>query len=334
MTDTAVAKAARLPQSFRHKKIDVTFEIDTGALGPTATKDVIQLSGLRCRATISEAAMLDGTVLSLRVEGMALPLMNRLSVIQALVTSDNRSYQRNASNTVKVQAGDDATGMSTVFAGQIVEAFVDFSASPGTAFQVSAVNIRDAQTRTAEPTSYPGPTHAATIFSDIAQKAGFSDCVVHGLNIYLRNVYEAGSPAQQLDRLAHAVGAVYHVNTENVLHVYARDYADEQNDEHYPIVDKNTGLIGYPAYNQNGVSFTCLFNPALQMFENMFLKSAYLPQGWVDNQAGQNVPAMPSWGQWNISFLQHDIASEMPNGPWFTYARAQRADLPGKAYTS
>lgn len=332
MNGTTTVTASRMTQSFKKKRIDVSFTVPTGAIGPGSTADKVTLSGLRVRATVTNAGMFTGSQLSLRVEGMTLAMMNRLSVVMAMTNISNQTNTRFSGATVQVQAGDAGGTLSTVFLGDIAEAFVDFSGAPSVAFQVLAYDTLSLKVTTAIPTSYSQPTPAATIFSELAAKAGLT-FANHGVKQTINSFYEAGDLMKQIDKLAHSIHAVYRVDTvTGMLHVWGR--ANDGTQEKTTVkLSKSTGLVGYAAYNQNGIGVTAFFNPALQYMVPFQLVSEYLPEGWVNNQMGQSIPQMPSTGLWKPTLVTHDIASELPNGPWFTQMTAIRAGVPqAKAY--
>ncbi|MFT8978741.1 baseplate hub protein [Gluconobacter oxydans] len=332
MSSTTTVTASRLPRSFAKKQIDVSFTVPTGAIGPGSTADKVTLSGLRVRATVTNAGMLTGSQLSLRVEGMTLAMMNRLSVVMAMTNVSNQTNTRFSGALVEVQAGDAGGTLSTIFLGDIAEAFVDFSGAPSVAFQVLAYDTLPLKVTTAIPTSYGTPTPAATIFSELAAKAGLT-FANHGVSQTINSFYEAGDLMKQIDKLARSIHAVYRVDTvTKTLHAWGRS-SDGTQEKTTVKLSKSTGLVGYAAYNQNGINVTSFFNPALQYMIPFQLVSEYLPEGWTNNQMGQSIPQMPSSGLWKPTLITHDLAAELPNGPWFTQMTAIRADVPqAKAY--
>ena len=263
MSETTTFTASRPQRSFTKKQIDVSFTVPTGAIGPGSTADKVTLSGLRVRATVTNAGMLTGSQLSLRVEGMTLSMMNRLSVVMATVNLSNQTNTRFSGATVEMQAGDAGGALSTVFLGDIAEAFVDFSGAPSVAFQVLAYDTLSLKVTTAIPTSYGTPTPAATIFSELAAKAGLT-LANHGVNQTINSFYEAGDLMKQIDKLAHSIHAVYRIDTvTGMLHVWGKS-SDGTQQKTTVKLSKSTGLVGYAAYNQNGIGVTAFFNPALQ----------------------------------------------------------------------
>ncbi|QDH17398.1 baseplate hub protein [Swingsia samuiensis] len=329
----------RPEMSFTKKRIAITFYIPDGSLGPSGHSDELTISGYRIRATITGGTMLYGSQASLRIEGLPLATMNRLSVVQGMTSKDNQNTIRASNASVIVQAGDDEHGLSTIFRGIIAEAYADFAGAPDVAFQILAYDVGLAKTEIVSPVSYQGKVPVTTIFSDLAERfsrlANKDDgrpkisgiFVNHGLTskTTITNFYKGGNLIDQIDELARAIGATYHFDTNGNLHVWAASRSVNK-DATTVTISKHTGLIGYPSYNQQGIHFTTLFKPTIQFNVPVKIDSTYLPAGWVNNQMGQSITPMPVNGLWNPTFITHDLSCETPNGPWFTYVTAQRTD--------
>ncbi|UMM08412.1 hypothetical protein MKW11_14685 [Gluconobacter frateurii] len=343
MSSTTTSYAPKLQTSFTKKRIDVTFHIPDGSIAPGSDADTVTLTGHRVRATVTMAGFISGSQLSLRIEGMTLAMMNRLSVVQAMINVQNQISIRGSTASVTVQAGDDTFGLSTIFRGTIAEAFVDFSGAPNVAFQVLAWDNQAAKLSPTAPTSYAGTVPAATIFSDLASRAPsawpandptrpsgvFNN---HSVTETVTNFYGCGTVMSQIDHLARSIGAAYAWDVDGALNVWSKGDSTDPS-RITTKINKSTGLVGYPAYNQNGVAFTCLFNPTLRYRVPIRLESEYLPEGWVNNQMGQAIPTLPATGVWSPYTITHDIASETPGGPWFSYVSAVTGVVPQASTT-
>lgn len=327
MTDETITVTAHRPHnSFSKKHINITFTVATGALGPDAISDTVTITGARCRVNIINGGQNYGNQLSLRVEGLSLAMMNRLSVVSGLNDITNSSNSLYTASIVQIDAGDEHS-TSTIFKGQIAEAFADFSGAPDVAFQVTAYATLTYQVDKIEPTSVQGSASAFDILTTIAGKAGLT-AVDHGVsNIFLTNVYQSGDTLTQISGVVNAFGGIYTIDgISKTLHIYPNS---KQIHDIGTVVEVSayTGLVGYPSYNQSGVNLTTFFNPHILYYTPFQLTSEYQPAGWVNNQMGQDVgPAMPVNGLWRPFLIQHDIAAETPGGPWFTYISAIRAD--------
>jgi len=327
MSETTVT-VARLPSSFTKKKIDVTFTVATGALGPSATDDTVTLSGHRCTVEVVNAGMRYACALTLRIEGMTLAMMNRLSVACPPVAANAPDILQGSRNVVTVAAGDDERGMSTIFSGQIFEAFIDFQGAPEVAFQVVAQSALQANIAAIESVSYRGPVKVQSILSDIAARAGL-DFINHGVNLtHPGNWICRGTAGDQIEKICGAFKLPYTIDgvgaqTSPRLTVWPRG-GSSIDTASVPRVTKNSGLIGYPAYSQSGVQFASLFNPNITYWSPVYLEATYLPAGWV-KAAQTQTPQLASTGYWIPFSVTHALESEIPGGRWFTYVEAVSA---------
>ena len=163
---------------------------------------------------VTNAGMVEGSQASVRIEGMTLAMMNRLTMVQALNTVDNPFFEHYNVSEITIQAGDDVSGMATVFIGTVAEAFVDFSASPNVAFQVLSYSTLSLKIKQAIPTSYKGTVSAATILSDLAAKNEYT-FINHGVTKSLTNYYGWGSLDKQINDVITAIKAYSHIDTVN-----------------------------------------------------------------------------------------------------------------------
>lgn len=336
-TNTVTATASRLPQSFTRKKINVTFTIYGDALGPDgAAYDQVKLEGYRCQVDVINASSRCASSLTLSVYGLPTALMNRLSILPGRSDQNASAQVSLGNNSVLVEAGDDRTGMSSVFFGFIGEAFADFSTMPNVAFRVIAYTGLLYQAQAITSTSFSGPVNAATILSQIAAKSGLQ-FTNYGVSKMLPKWYSWGTAVDQVEKVRQAIHCIATIDggsspdastgTLPTLKVWSGNLA-ENAPGIIPKVSAKTGLIGYPSYSQQGVIFTSEFDPRIAFYQPLDLVSNYLPAAWQNNQNGQLAP-MPVNGRWVPVNVSHALDSELPNGRWFTIVEAQRGDLVG-----
>ncbi|WP_338332831.1 baseplate hub protein [Acetobacter sp. LMG 32666] len=311
----------RTSGKLHRRKLDVNFNLVTGGFGPGG-KDNLTLSGHRVRAHITNAGMATGSSLSLRIEGMTLSEMNRMSVIRARQTWQN-------ANRITLYGGDEKTPMTTIFSGYVTAAFADFTGAPNVAFQVEANNLCLAAAKIIPTISFSSAVSLVTVASVVADAMGWT-LVNHGVHTVFPSFYGWGDARSILERLALAAKVVFHVNEDlESLHIWPSDSVDISAEKDMPDISAQNGLIGYPAYSDAGVLFECLFNPNIRYNSPLRLKSNYAPAGWVNNQNGQ-VPAQtsPANGIWTPYIIEHNLESEVPDGQWTTFVGATRGDNP------
>ena len=183
------------------RKINVTFSLAQGSFSESGTNSVT-LPGLRISAKILKAGGPSMGKAQLLIYGMTLSQMNKLSTLGMVIQLVPR-------NTVLITAGDDVSGMGTVFIGTITSAYADFQAAPEVPFNVEAhTGIIEAVTPV-DPLSYSGSTDVATVMSSLATQAGLA-FENNGVSTQLSNPYFPGSVWSQMQAAAKAanIGAV------------------------------------------------------------------------------------------------------------------------------
>lgn len=335
MSESSTAKAGQPERSFTRKQIRVTFTIRSSS-NPGLVLDQETLSGYRCQIEVTNAGLAQGSALSLRIYGLSLPLMNRMSLMPAYMPAANFDLTRTTLNSILVEAGDEERGMATIFDGVVTTAFADFSTAPEPAFQIVSYDVVTPSTKVIPPHSFPAGVSVAGIVSRIAADAGYS-FVNYGVNVWTTApCYLHGTLADQVKQLHKAYRFIF--SYPKVSDVGSREMHQvriwSQNLKDIgggliPRISRKTGLVGYPAYSNYGVSFTSLFDHRLQFMSTFELESDYLPAAWVNNQSGQVAP-MPANGTWVPTMVTHELDSEIPQGRWFTRVEAIRTDYEGK----
>lgn len=301
---------------FMQRALDVTFTVASGGFGAGGA-DTLTLSGLRCHAEVTHAGMPSGSTLLLRIGGMDLPMMNRLSVLSAMPVATAPQQQMQAcGNTVTLQATHGDT-MVAVFRGVVVEAFTDFATAPDVAFVVTASSIAGLQVLPLPPGGYAGAVSVETVLSDIAAQCGLR-LVAHNLGgVMIHDHYGWGCARDRIERIRHAAGIVINIQ-DGTLTAWGRDLATDGDAGTPPLISAGTGLLGYPAYNQDGVSFRTLFRPDI----------AYLSPVRVRSGVAAGGLSMASDGVWTPYRITHHLQSEVPEGAWFTDVAALRTGSP------
>lgn len=278
--------------SFVRRRIDLQFQLGTGAFGEDGS-DTVTLSGLRVSAGISKAGGVSMSEANLRVFGMPLDVMNKLTVLNKL------RYQDQRFNTVTISAGDDETGVAVAFVGTISEAWVDASSAPDVSFVVVAQTGLLDLVKPVAPTSFRGSVDVATVLNGIAvQMVPPRQLENTGVSVQIANPYLVGTLVDQLRTVARAAN----INCIVDDHVVAIWPAGAARGGAVPLISPSTGLVGYPLTTQNGIQLTTLFNPGLAFGLEIDVQSALTPAN----------------GGWSIASVTHEIESETPGGKWFT----------------
>lgn len=300
--------------SYTQRHIDVTFQLGQGSFGESG-QDTVRISGLRVSATITKAGGVSMSSLDMKVYGLTLSQLNDLSILGKPIIDVRR-------NIVTVTAGDDETGMATVFTGTIYEAWPDMAAAPDVYLHITAHSALLDAARPVPPSSYPGPTDVAVIMAGLAQQMGCS-FVNSGVSVILHNPYYPGTAWAQMQAAA-AAAHIYAVIDDlspsqapnssgdggdngtgqaggRVLAIWPMDGS---RGGAIPLISKDTGMVGYPTCTPNGIVVTTLYNPSITFGGNFEVQSILK----VAN------------GTWTVFNVTHELEAEvLENGAWFTH---------------
>lgn len=277
--------------SFTRRHIDVRFSLGQGQFGESG-EDNVTLTGAKVSAQIVKTGGLSDSIANLRIWGLPLDIMNRLTVQNKL------GYQEQRFNQVTILAGGEDDGMSVCFTGTISEAWADFNNMPDVCFLVTAQSGLFEGAKTVDPISFNGTVDIVTMLSGVAAQMKLS-LRNNGVTSRAVNPYYSGSLSEQLQAITRDYMINYSVEN-GVLNIWPSGGAIDDN---IRVISSETGLVGYPMFTQNTLSFKMLFDPAIS---------------W--GQTVQVVNEMtPAEGLWTVAGVSHEIDSEdLGGGMWFT----------------
>lgn len=293
--------------SFENKK-ELRFVITlSGRRFGSSSNDQITLEGFRAIAQINLAGGNQMGNLSAQIYGVSQSDMNACTSL-AWNQKDGQEPE-----TVQVFTIDGAQETS-VFSGTVVNAWGDYQSMPEVFLSIQAAAGFAAKIAPANPTSYRGTVDVATAFSQLVDNMAQTTSpgltfVNNGVDQQLRNVYLAGSWLDQAYALKKAANVeMYYDN--NVLTICPRGKA--LSDTNIPVVSSQTGMIGYPTFDGQGLTFRTKFNPAIQQAQLVKVVSPELSTDAMQVKAN---------GIWMVSSMDHILESEKPGGAWFSTVR-------------
>ncbi|AVA21597.1 hypothetical protein [Rhizobium sp. NXC24] len=274
--------------SFTEKQIVVNFDLANGSFG-SGKNNRATISGLRCSAIIDATGGASSSTMNLSIWGLPLSLMNQLSTVGSQL---NARYN----NAITVEAGDADTATTRVFGGRIFNAFVDGNSQPNVAFRVQATPGTFAAVKPAPPLTVRGSADAAGMMGNLAKQMGFA-FENNGVNVKLSNPYFGGTAWTQAMAIARH-GNFDLIYEPNKMVISPRGQP-RQGDA--ILISPDTGLVGYPMFNQNIVIVRCLFNPDVKQLSLVEVKSDLTPAN----------------GKWQVLSIIYELDSQVPNGKWF-----------------
>lgn len=271
--------------SFSIKSIEVRMQLSSGSFAGGG--DVKIIRGLPVDASIDKIAAPDINKAQIRIMGMKLDDMANLTTLSFMPLSTPR-------NVLELYAGENSeSSLPLVFSGEITLAFADFSAAPDIIFDVTAMTGSYPMQIALAPTSVKDSLPVADVISKLADSAGYS-FRNEGVSGSLKNAVLSGSPLEQIYSAARQVGAKIIIDDNSVILIPI----DKPRSGEVAILSDDSGLIGYPSFNNTGIVCKCLYNPNLKIGGAVQIKSV--------------VPK--ATGQWMVTKLTHSLSAYNPRG--------------------
>lgn len=275
---------------FRKKEIYVSIALAEGQFDNGSNE--ITLPKVPIRLTVDKTGGTELPKLTLDVENILLDTMQRLTV---LAFRPLQSYK----NVIKVDAGEEGMTPDLVFQGEIVSAVPVFDYSGAATFHIEASSGYYPVQKTAQPVSVNTDTTIESLFQQFADEAGYT-LENNGVTGSVRNSVFSGTPIQKARQLAKQTGVDLII--DNNSFVILPSYLDHREGT-VPLLRKDSGLLNYPAFTNDGISAQCLFSPLLEVGGLVKIESI--------------VPKAS--GVWRITKLHHSLEAYAPSsGDWTT----------------
>lgn len=287
--------------SFTQRLISVQLSLANGSFGSGGNSMTIE--GLRCSMRIQVPGGMTKSNLDGVIYGLSLSDMNQLSTVG---TQMSKMYK----NTITVMAGDEQSGMALVYQGTLTSAYVDAAAMPNVGLRVRGQAGAYEAVAPIQPTAMQGQGDVATMMGNLAQQMGLQ-FENNGVQVQLSNPYYYGSAYFQVEQMARHAGIEFLVD-RGTLAIWNPSQARQGG---AVMVAPDTGMVGYPLFNQQNVIVTTIFDPTIRYGGQMQIQS----------------DLTPACGLWNINNLNLELDSIIPHGKWFAtmsgvQANAQQID--------
>lgn len=190
------------------------------------------------------------------------------------------------------------SGENKIFSGGVYASYANMNAQPETALIMNAVAGLELKTSSSSAFSQPGSVPVESMLSAICNIFGFR-LNANKLNGRIaQNPHYSGSPMDQVRDICLDNGLWYRI-FDNVITVWP---AGSTVDDIVPLVSPDSGLIGYPVFTQNGITFQTQF-------------STYLAQG----RAAELRTSLPNAnGRYLLTVVEHFLSSWTEGGSWHT----------------
>ncbi len=291
-TPTSSAKST---EPFAVRKLDFTFQMSAGSTFSGSGSNTTTFTGLRATAHVEFANTPNHGPGQFRIWGMSLNDMNALSRAGLVykVKADNP-------DSILVQAGDDVSGMTTVFKGIIFESYPDMRQQEDASFFVRANPAQLMQLKPVQPNTFTGGTSVATALQAIIKPAGLT-LENNGVNTILANPYFQGTTWDQIKAAVRAADCFAFFDSINSkLAIWPK--TGSRSGGTAPVISPTNGMIGYPEFQALLVNVRTLFNTNVA------------PGGMVEIQSQLTAAN----GKFIVVSVGHDLSAQLPDGPWET----------------
>lgn len=280
-----------MPAIFTKKRIRIEVYLRAGKFEDG--NNVLIIDDLPMHVEIVKAGIPSFPEATITIWGLKLEKMKALSMKGHVAF---QSYR----NRVKIYAGDgDPDQLPLIFVGDEYFGATAISSDGEARFDMKAfTGIYSAMTPSG-PMSVKGTVSAADVIQQFATEAGFS-FVNQGVTTQLTDCVVTGNVMDKMRVVADAIGADLIVDDQTVILLPKDGWRQSQN----LTISPQTGILGYPSINSQGISVTFLFNPAIKFRQVIHVESV-IPMATGDHgvikiqhvlDANQN-----SGGQWQTT---------------------------------
>ena len=290
--------------SFTKKRIKavITLNSPSGGFQSAGGANQVTLEGYRIIADIQKAGGMSMGTANFRIYGLRQQDMNQLTQLSfhPLEVRDN---------SIEIFAGDEK-GLTSIYFGTILAAFGNYQSAPEVALEISAMAGYFNKINPIDPVSYQGSMDAATTIKTLVEKMGYSFENSNNLHVNLADGYYDKTGIDQVIAMCQNAGIDFYLD-DRTFAICPKGVARKISGQ-IPLIDKNSGMVGYPSFDKMGVSVQTVFRPDILFGGSVQLKSE----------------VQTANGTWRVVSLSHDLESEKPFGRWFTNLWVTDTDLP------
>jgi hypothetical protein len=232
------------------KTIKTTIILGEGEFKDGTNTRIIE--GLATEISVNKAGLPEKNTAKIKIANLSLADMEQMTFL-AFRNLESRK------NHIMVEAGEQGKALDMVFKGDITSSFPDFESAPDIYFNIEAMTAGWSVRLATPPTSINGEMDAACLIEQFASEAGFA-FVNNGVSASVRNTTFNGSPVQKAQQCAEEIGAEL-IMDDDVWTVQPW----EKPQGVAVLLNKDSGLIGYPSFTSDGVKAKCFYNSQLKL---------------------------------------------------------------------
>ena len=285
------------------KQIQITITLGAGKTFASG-KNSLSFTGLRVSVNIDMGGGFMGGNLRARIYGLSENDMNQITYLSWMPQP-----QLGPPNNITVNAVDGQQS-TLVFEGLIIQAFGNYQAMPQVYLDIQALATQAAQLENVSPLSIASDTTIDTVMGQLAKQMGFT-FENNGVKVTVpKGTYLGNTAYFQAQSLKQAYRFEMYIDN-GVLAICPTGTA--RNTQVVPLISAETGLIGYPYFNTQGIIFDTIFNPDILMGGTIQIQSSVEPAN----------------GSWQVINVSHTLESITPGGRWQSTVNCNKTGVAG-----
>ena len=271
---------------FSVKTVRITIQLRKGEFDNGGNTVIIE--GLPVSVTVTKQGGEAKNKASVTVDNLKLETATQLTT---LAFKRLETYN----NVIQIDAGSQGAELSTIFIGEITSAVPVMSDSK-LSLKIEALAGYYPALIPSTPTSVQENTTVEKLMKQFADEAGYS-FENKGITASIANSVFVGSPVEKAKTLARQADIDLLIDDNK----FTIQPFEAPKDGQIPLLSKNTGLIGYPSFSNEGINCKSVFNDKLKVGSYFKLESV-LPH---------------ASGEWQITKVEHRLEAYTPNsGTW------------------
>lgn len=272
---------------FSVKTVRITIQLRKGEFDNGGNTVIIE--GLPVSVTVTKQGGEAKNKASVTVDNLKLETATQLTT---LAFKRLETYN----NVIQIDAGSQGAELSTIFIGEITSAVPQFNSDDKLSLKIEALAGYYPALIPSTPTSVQGNTTVEKLMKQFADEAGYS-FENKGITASIANSVFIGSPVEKAKTLARQADIDLLIDDNK----FTIQPFEAPKDGQIPLLSKNTGLVGYPSFSNEGINCKSVFNDKLKVGSYFKLESI-LPH---------------ASGEWQITKVEHRLEAYTPNsGTW------------------
>lgn len=277
--------------SFTRKAIEVSITLAKGSFEEGG--NTVTINELACEVSIQKPGLPEKNSASVKIWGLSKEKMGHLTTLSFKPLESQHNIITIKGGERDIDTGE-ITSLSLIFEGEISSSYADFSSAPDISLIVKAETGIYPQQKSSPPFSIKGEVNILDVFKQFSSMTGYT-FENQGVSGSISNAHFSGSPLQKIEKLARDIGCELIIDDSKIIVAPA----GKSRKGNAVQLSKETGLIGYPSFNQDGITCKCLFTPNL-IYGGLVAIDSIVPNAsgtWLITKLTHNITANKS-GSW------------------------------------